>query len=122
MGSMRPHSRWRILGVSIFLLLSALQVTQPAAAQVSSCTATFACPSGVSACYSLNGGGPVSTRPIPGTFASNDACTTYVQNANLHSGLSISCSCSGGASTTGSKTGAPAVLSTSGNLTTQQKM
>lgn len=122
MGSMRPHLRWRILGVSISLLLSALQITQPAAAQVSSCTATYTCPSGVSACYSLNGGGPVSTRPVPGTFASDAACTTYVQNANLHSGLSISCSCSGGGSTTGSRTTAPAAPATSGNLTTQQKM
>jgi len=120
--SLRSYSLWRITTGSIFWLLTALQITQPVAAQVSSCTATYTCPSGVSACYSLNGGGPVSTRPVPGTFASDAACTTYVQNANLHSGLSISCSCSGGGSTTGSRTTAPAAPATSGNLTTQQKM
>jgi hypothetical protein len=120
--SPRSYSLWHIPTFSVFWLLTALQIAQPAAAQVSSCTATYTCPSGVTACYSLNGGGPVSTRPVPGTFTSAAACTTYVQNANLHSGLSISCSCSGGGSTTGSKTTAPAAPATSGNLTTQQKM
>lgn len=100
-----PVPRW----LAMLLLFSVSYGTQ-SLAQVSSCTATYTCPSGVNECYRLNGGGQVSTRPVPGTFASEAACTTYVINANPK-GQSISCSCQGGsagasgAATTGSTLG-----------------
>jgi hypothetical protein len=105
-----------IPAVSFLLLLCAFSAPR-AAAGVSSCTATYTCPSGVSACYLLNGGGPVSTRPVPGTFDSEAACTTYVINANPK-GQSISCSCSSGAPAARSTTAAPAP----GGLTPQQQL
>src|SRR4029077_18140714 len=98
-----PRSVWRDVGLSwlpvprwlaLLFLFSVSYVTQ-SLAQVCSCTATYTCPSGVNECYRLNGGGQVSTRPVPGTFASEAACTTYVINANPK-GQSISCSCQGG--------------------------
>lgn len=66
----------------------------------------------MSACYSLLGGSQES-RTVPGTFATDEACTEYVKSANAHSGLSIACKCAGGgdsgagspAGSTGSLTG-----------------
>lgn len=95
-------SRWGIAAATLISVLCASISLQRATAQVSSCTATYTCPAGVGACYSLLDGSQSTTRPVPGTFATENACTEYVEAANPHSGLTIACKCAGGTTAAGS--------------------
>lgn len=84
---MRSYSRWYIPAASILLLLSALQITQRAVAQIS-CTVTYNC-HGNSNCAAAMGGPNLSQRSL--SFASAASCSS--QAATVFDGTVASCSC-----------------------------